>query len=133
MSDKIDNGDSGLVDLNQQAKEAQKGIRKILAIWKTFARDSDRDIRILTLIATVIGFLALIAIIITCIHTGVFMFKPNIVDKPPYAIYMYILFGLGFLFLVVAVVVMLRFSNRAPANMLADGFESIYKQKYSTS
>ncbi|MEE8113675.1 MAG: hypothetical protein V3T23_04915 [Nitrososphaerales archaeon] len=103
-------------------KEAHKGIQSIIAIWRKLADDPEPSVRVLTLAATIIGFLALIAIL-------TFRFLPDEIQ---------VIVGIAFmicvvLFVAVALWIALRFSSRAPTKMLEAGFANISMQKYGST
>jgi hypothetical protein len=117
--------------LSKQAEEAQKGIRRIISIWRKLASDPDPSIRVLALIATVIGALSLICLIIFYLHTAISHFSDK-VDPPSFKFVMVILGFWGSSYIGVGAKVALRYSNRAQTNVLAAGFERIYEQKYGS-
>jgi hypothetical protein len=115
--------------IGQQANEAQKGLRRIIEIWERFRSDSEPAIRILTLVATVIGFVLLLMFLVLCIDCGVSLPFGKAVHFEWYLLYLTVCL---LAFLGVAIPVAVRVSARAPAVALADGFESIFAQKYGT-
>lgn len=116
--------DIGIGTLNQQAKETQRGIQRIIAIWRDFALDPDPSIRVLTLMATVIGFVALI--LFPLLVSSISKDSDSSVDQ----IIVVGFFCLVFFFLVIGSRLALRLSKRATTKMLETGFEKIYEQKY---
>lgn len=124
---------SGVNIIGQQAKEADKGLKKIIALWKTGLKDKDPRIRFLTVIASLIGFILLFMIVVMCIHPIVYFIGTQLgatFSAPPIDKYVYVSMASAVLLALVGIWGALRISDRAPANMLAAGMENIYEQKY---
>ncbi|MFC1717065.1 hypothetical protein ACFL6S_25580 [Candidatus Poribacteria bacterium] len=118
-----DNSDDGSIgNISAQAKEAHKGIQRIIEIWSSLAKHEDPCICVLTLIATIIGFLALTTVIIVCIYA---MAR----DLPDSRFVLGILGLFLVLFLAVAAPIALRLSRIMSVRRLESGFGRVYNQK----
>ncbi|HZR69706.1 MAG TPA: hypothetical protein VFB01_11705 [Burkholderiales bacterium] len=121
---------SAVAAIGRQGQEAQKGLREIIGIWKKFREDREPSIRILTLMATVVGFFALLVLIVLVIEclAKVPFGQPVQVEG-----YKWCLMGSLGLFFANSLPVVIKLTARAPALELAEGFENIYRQKHGSS
>ncbi len=111
------------------AAGAQKRLDKILDLWRIGLRDTDRSIRLFTLMATVSGFFLMFVLILFSGQIAVCAIQGCTVK-----VHWYLFTGGGAVVpvFVLAFPAAWRKSERVNAELLEAGFENVYSSRYST-
>ncbi len=124
--------DPGIKAISDQAKEAHKGMQKIIALWKIGIEDPEPTIRLFTLIASLIGFLLLVIVIFFSAHCILYFNSGAEASEFPFHHYLFGSIGSVAILLPVGFPAAMSLTNRAQTKMLATGFKNIYAQKYGS-
>ncbi len=123
---------NAIAQFGTQAAEAQKGLRKIISIWQTLAGDHDPVIRLVTVMATVLAFVALVLLIIFAANLTLVMIRPEFHDP---GLIRGIVFGMIIivvLFIGSVTPIALKLSSRANAEILKNSFQNVIEHRYGT-
>ena len=114
---------NAIAQFGTQAAEAQKGLRKIISIWQT---------RLVTVMATVLAFVALVLLIIFAANLTLVMIRPEFHDP---GLIRGIVFGMIIivvLFIGSVTPIALKLSSRANAEILKNSFQNVIEHRYGT-
>jgi len=132
MSEDSKNSKKLSVDiLRDQAKETQKGLQKIIEIWKMGMKDPEVSMRFFTIMVTLLGFVLLIILLLFIGDCVVCILDKNKTIN----LYIYLVSILITMLVIVPITVyaVLKLSDRAQSKMLEKGFDNIYDQRRGTT
>lgn len=120
----------GVDIFRDQAKETQKGLQKIIEIWKMGMKDPEVSMRFFTLMVSLLGFVLLTILLIFIGDCVVCIFEKN--KTVNLLIYLAAIMVSVIGIVPITIYAVLKLSDRAQSKLLEEGFKKIYKQKYGS-